>query len=123
VAYAYLVVLRSTPNDAAQRPGAKAGPEEEREFLLGWSLWRRAHQAIARRCHMGSPAMRGASGKKGEPPPLPMSVTTTTLDRRSVGLTEEEWARLRPLLPENGHYGRRGKYSGEDRSLCRAESI
>jgi hypothetical protein len=28
-----------------------AGAEEEREFRLGWSLWRRAHQAVARRCH------------------------------------------------------------------------
>jgi len=25
-----------------------AGPEEEREIRLGWSLWRRAHQAVAK---------------------------------------------------------------------------
>lgn len=84
---------------------AMAGPEEEREFRLGWSLWRRAHQAIAKRCHMANRTVQGASGK-GEPPPLPARVTTTTLDRRSVRLTDEEWARLRPLLPDNGHRGR-----------------
>jgi len=30
---------------------AMSGPDEEREFWLGWSLWRRAHQAVAMRCH------------------------------------------------------------------------
>jgi hypothetical protein len=28
-----------------------SGPYEERDFRLGWSLWRRAHQAVAKRCH------------------------------------------------------------------------
>jgi len=81
------------------------GPEEERGFRLGWSLWRRAHQAIARRCHTANRAVRGASGK-GEPPSLPASTTRITLDRRNTRLTDEEWARLQPLLPENGHCGR-----------------
>jgi hypothetical protein len=82
-----------------------AGPQEEQEFRLGWSLWRRAHQAIAKRCHTASRAVRRASSK-GEPSPLPASVTTSTLDRRSVRLTDEEWACLRPLLPQNGQRGR-----------------
>ena len=30
---------------------AMTGPYEERDFRLGWSLWRRAHQAVAKRCH------------------------------------------------------------------------
>lgn len=30
---------------------AMMGPEEQREFRLGWSLFRRAHQAVAKRCH------------------------------------------------------------------------
>ncbi len=84
---------------------AMAGPEEEREFRLGWSLWRRAHQAIAKRCHTANRAARKPSGK-GQPPSLPVSTTTTTLDRRSARLTDEEWTRLRPLLPDNGHRGR-----------------
>jgi hypothetical protein len=28
-----------------------SGSDEEGEFRLGWSPWRRAHQAIAKRCH------------------------------------------------------------------------
>ena len=30
---------------------AMARPKQEREFRLGWSLWRRAHQAVAKRSH------------------------------------------------------------------------
>ena len=84
---------------------AMAGPEEEREFRLGWSLWRRAHQAIAKRCHTANRAARRTSGED-EPPSLRVKATTTTLDRRSARLTEEEWARLRALLPDNGQRGR-----------------
>jgi Putative transposase of IS4/5 family (DUF4096) len=84
---------------------AMARPEEEREFRLGWSVWLRAHQAVAKRCHTASRTVRGASGKD-EPPSLPVSTTTTTLDRRSARLTDEEWAYLRPLLPDNEHRGR-----------------
>jgi hypothetical protein len=84
---------------------AIAGPEEEREFRLGWSLWRRAHQAIAKHCHTASHVTRRTSGKDG-PPSLPVSTTATILDRRSARLTDEEWARLLPLLPGNGHRGR-----------------
>ena len=86
---------------------AMAAPEEERAFRLGWSLWRRAHQAIARRCHMASRAGREVASekKKAEPSSVPVSTTTTTLDRGSAKLADEQWARLKPLLPENGHRG------------------
>ncbi len=83
---------------------AMAGPEGERGFRLGWSLWRRAHQAVARRCHAASRAARRTPGKD-EPPSLPVSTITITLDRRSARLTDEQWARLRPFLPKNGHRG------------------
>jgi hypothetical protein len=96
---------------------AMAAPEEERTFRLGWSLWRRAHQAVARRCHMASRALREASEKKGEPTSVPVSPTTTTLNRRSAKLTDEQWARLKPLLPENGH---RGGQWREHRTLVEA---
>ena len=88
-----------------------AGPIEEREFRLGWSLWRRAHQAVAKRCHKASRAavLRGASGKS-EPSSSSLSASaaaaTAAFDRGSARLTEEEWVRLRPLLPNNGHRGR-----------------
>ena len=95
---------------------AMAGPKEEREFRLGWSLWRRAHQAVAKRCHTTSRAAHRISGKD-EPSSLPVSTTTTTLDRRSARLTDEEWARLKPLLPKNGH---RGKQWREHRTVVEA---
>jgi hypothetical protein len=85
---------------------AMAAPEEERAFRLGWSLWRRAHQAIAKRCHKASRAVREASEKKCEPSSLPTSLITSTLHRRSARLTDEQWAHLKPLLPKNGHRGR-----------------
>jgi hypothetical protein len=83
---------------------AMAAPEEERAFRLGWSLWRRAHQAVARRCHMVSRTLRETSEKKGEPSSVPVS-TTSTLHRGSAKLADQQWARLKPLLPENGHRG------------------
>ena len=88
---------------------AIAAPEEERAFRLGWSLWRRAHQAIARRCHMARCTVREVASEKkkkeGEPSSVPVSTTTIILDRGRVKLTEEQWVRLEPLLPENGHRG------------------
>ncbi len=95
---------------------AMAGPKEEREFRLGWSLWRRAHQAVAKRCHTASRATRRTSGKD-EPPFPPVSTTTTILDRKGARLTDEKWARLRPLLPDNGH---RGKQWREHRTVVEA---
>lgn len=70
---------------------AMAGPVEERAFRLGWSLWRRADQAIARRCHEASRAAWEASEKKKkkvEPSSIPVSITTTTLNRGSARLAE-----------------------------------
>ncbi len=97
---------------------AMAGPKEEREFRLGWSLWRRAHQAVAKRCHTASRATRRTSAKD-EPPFPPVSTTTTILDRKGARLTDEKWARLRPLLPDNGH---RGKQWREHRTVVEAIS-
>jgi hypothetical protein len=83
---------------------AMAAPAQERTFRLGWSLWRRAHQAVARRCHMASRALRETSEKKGEPSSHRVSTTMSTLHRGSAKLADEQWARLKPLLPtKNGH--------------------
>jgi Putative transposase of IS4/5 family (DUF4096) len=86
---------------------AMAAPEQERVFRLGWSLWRRAHQAMARRCHMASRALlqEKPSEKESEPSSVPVVSTTSTLHRASAKLADEQWARLKPLLPENGHRG------------------
>lgn len=76
---------------------ATTGPEDERELRLGWSLWRRAHQAVAKRCHA---ARRGLLGTR--PPafakPAP-AATVAPISALTPPLTDEKWERVRPLLP------------------------
>lgn len=81
-----------------------AAPEERRRFLLGWSAWRRAHQALAARCRKASLvakcATRQALSKGG-----PLKVAEIPLEEAS--LTEEQWELVRPLLPpQKGGTGR-----------------
>lgn len=88
---------------------AMAGPEEERGFRLGWSLWRRAHQAAAKRCHSRSRAGEADIDEVvGAPPPPPARAPAGAVLGRSntTALSDEEWASLAPLFPENGHRGR-----------------
>jgi transposase len=76
---------------------AMTGPEEERELRLGWSLWRRAHQAVARRCHAARRSLlspRPPAFAKLTPATTPAPITAGTQP-----LTDEKWERVRPLLP------------------------
>ena len=76
---------------------AMTATEEERDFRLRWSLFRRAHQAVAKRCHK---AIHQAKRAKGSDTPgggevdlsSAMLIETTTL-------TEGQWQRVSPLLP------------------------
>lgn len=81
---------------------AMAGPEEEREFRLGWSLWRRAHQAVAKRCHTA----RRALHHEKMPPPRPSHPPTGAAvdvvpEPMNIRLSDEGWALLKPLLPSH----------------------
>ena len=83
---------------------AMAAPEERRRFLLGWSAYRRAHQAVAARCREASRAAklaaRHALGGEGTP-------KTTAIAPEEARLTDEQWARDRSLLPpQKGSLGR-----------------
>jgi hypothetical protein len=64
---------------------------ERRPFRLGWSRWRRAHQAVAARCHAARRALRDAARApaRAAPPPAPVD----------AGLTDAEWRRVAPVLP------------------------
>ena len=62
--------------------------EARRAYLLGWSRRRRAHQAVARRCHSARHA-----GARAEQPAL---APTRPPDG---AFTDAEWARVQPLLP------------------------
>jgi len=66
-------------------------PAARRAFLLGWSRWRRAHQAVAARCRAATRA--GAR----DDPPAPRAVSPPPLP--PAGLTDAEWAAVAPLLP------------------------
>jgi hypothetical protein len=70
---------------------AMAEGEERRAFRLGWSVWRRAHQAVAARCHTARRARQRAPAPIVGPPVLSAVVTTA--------LTEGEWDAVRSLLP------------------------
>jgi hypothetical protein len=84
---------------------AMTGPYEERGFRLGWSLWRRAHQAVAKRCHAARRDVlrpRPPGGVRPEPATTVMPPLTTMPAR----LTDAQWTRIDALLPRNGGRGR-----------------
>src|SRR5262249_6499730 len=60
-----------------------------RLFHLRWSRWRRAHQAVAQRCHIARHTRDGTTRC------LPRPARTTTCGE----LTDAEWQRIRALLP------------------------
>ena len=64
---------------------------EQRSFRLGWSRWRRAHQAVAARCHAARLALRRTVLPPARAAPPPAST--------KAGLTDEEWRRVAPVLP------------------------
>ncbi len=68
-----------------------AGPDNQRSFRLGWSRWRRAHQAVATRCHAARRALKQQEGDHvSVVPSLPLA---------HRALSDTEWERIRPLLP------------------------
>jgi hypothetical protein len=99
---------------------AMAGPVEEREFRLGWSLWRRAHQAVARGCHKASRAAKHAP-RRERPETLdsPASAAVRVPVREPNGsrLTEEKWELVRPILP--GRKPQRGRPRRDQRQVLR----
>ncbi len=91
---------------------AISGPEAQREFRLGWSLFRRAHQAVAKRCHKATHRAKHATERHviehdarrgGGSDPTEASEATAPrrpLEAKEAGLlADAEWERIRPLLP------------------------
>jgi Putative transposase of IS4/5 family (DUF4096) len=83
---------------------AMAEPKGRRRFLLGWSAWRRAHQAVAVRCREASlAAKRAARRALGTQEPL----EAAPIPSEEATLTDEQWELVRPLLPpQRGSRGR-----------------
>jgi Putative transposase of IS4/5 family (DUF4096) len=63
---------------------------EQRPFRLAWSRWRRAHQAVAARCHAARHALRRANSPAARAAPLAAA---------EAELTDAEWCLVQPLLP------------------------
>jgi transposase len=80
---------------------AISGPESEREFRLGWSLWRRAHQAVAARCRAAKRALQHKGSLPREPLPTERVPAPT-----AAKLTDAEWESIRLLLPHKPPTGR-----------------
>lgn len=78
-------------------------PPERHGFLLRWSRWRRAHQAVARRGHIAARARaQPVAGVRDRPAPPPRPA-----ERPLPGeLTDAAWARVQPLLPPRAPVGR-----------------
>lgn len=83
---------------------AMAAPEGRKSFLLGWSAWRRAHQAVAARCRKASLAAKRATRQAlGTGGPR----KSAAIPLEDVRLTEEQWELVRSLLPpQRGGIGR-----------------
>jgi hypothetical protein len=64
---------------------------QQRSFRLGWSRWRRAHQAVAARCHAARHALRRSTVPPARAAPPPAAP--------EVELTDAEWCLIHPLLP------------------------
>ena len=85
-----------------------ASSAEERNFRLGWSLWRRAHQAVASRCKKASRAAREAL-RREEPPEEHTTgprVSSMLCAEGGPPLTNEEWEMVEPLIPHKPPTGR-----------------
>ena len=78
-------------------------PPERHGFLLHWSRWRRAHQAVARRGHIATRA-RARPAVSTPPPTEPASAPVGR--PLPADLTAVAWARVRPLFPPRAPTGR-----------------
>ena len=64
---------------------------QQRPFRLAWSRWRRAHQAVAARCHTRRRTSRQAA--------LPLARTAPPPAATEAELTDAEWHHVVSLLP------------------------
>jgi transposase len=85
---------------------AMAEPAEQRNFRFGWSVWRRAHQAVAARCKRAGRAARRHILRKGGSPEECTDPKVSVLSSEGAPLTDEEWERVEPLIPHKPPAGR-----------------
>jgi hypothetical protein len=85
-----------------------AGSAQERNFRLGWSLWRRAHQAVAARCKKVCRATGEILRSREEPLEghTGPKVSSVLPPEGAAPLTDEEWKIVEPLVPHKPPAGR-----------------
>ena len=77
---------------------ARDEPMWRQALRLRWSRFRRAHQAVAKRCHV--------TGRARQHPLAAERVLTPIALAGLEGLTPERWDQLCPLLPQQAATGR-----------------
>jgi hypothetical protein len=82
----------------------------ERAHHLHGSLWRRQHQAVARRGHRARRAQRPPPAPPGPPTPGPIPVHVVP---RTAALSERAWAQIAALVQPALPPRRRGRPSGD----------
>ena len=86
-----------------------AAPEDAvRDHHLRWSLWRRRHQAVARRGHRARRAQRPPPSQPGPATPGPIPVLAVP---GTAALSETAWVQIAALVSTAGP--RRGHPSGD----------
>jgi Putative transposase of IS4/5 family (DUF4096) len=85
---------------------AMSEPEDKRAFRLGWSIYRRAHQAVAARCKKASRAAKRAFHQQGWPEG-PSAPEVATLPPEGAPLTDTEWEMVKRILPPRRFTGGR----------------
>jgi len=82
--------------------------EEKRAFRLGWSRWRRAHQAVAARCRKATLAAKRALGREGPSAEDCKGPKAAMLlpPEGAAPLTGGEWEVIEPLIPHKPPAGR-----------------
>jgi hypothetical protein len=94
---------------------AMSAPEEQREFRLEWSIFRRAHQAVAKRCHEAAhgakhatdhDAPRGCEADPARTSEASASTIPVYANKEAGLLTDAQWERVRALPTQEPGQGR-----------------
>lgn len=102
----YPELIPLTVPELRRMVAAMSATEGQREFQFGWSLWRRAHQAVAKRCHRARHQAKHATAHHATDDDAPGDNDLNLAPSRPIHateagtLTDAEFERVRVLLPE-----------------------
>jgi hypothetical protein len=95
--------ISATPTAGPRTAIARSLPRVEGDSGWGWSLWRRAHQAVAKRSHAATREAKRDPLRERVPDlasPAPAITTTESFSTPMVTrLTDEKWEYVGSLMP------------------------